>query len=239
MRRRKGMLLFAVLALSFVLAGQQLGLLSSNLSDQTANDIGVLANPPARSVPVPSAPSGTNAFGHWLFWQDNSTNESGFYIESKRDTFKTPTLLVPGVWSRVATVAAGSTSFSLDEFNAVESNYCFRVQAYNSSGASAYSNEDCQGGTPLAPTELRHEMVTDVYGNPRRRFTWKDNSNIEQLVTFNHRRQTNEGTNIWSSQQLQPNTTTFSFVADSGYCIELSFSGGPSVNIARAPIICY
>jgi PKD repeat protein len=65
-----------------------------------------------------------------LNWSDNSSNESGFYVE--RAT-KTKNLQ----FSRIATLGANVRTYSLTE---TSGQWVYRVQAYNSIGASNYSN---------------------------------------------------------------------------------------------------
>src|SRR5207245_1520762 len=66
------------------------------------------------------------------------TNEDGFTIE--RETGST------GTFAQIATVGPGVTSFA-DSGLASATTYCYRVQAFNVAGDSAYSNQAC-GTTP-------------------------------------------------------------------------------------------
>ena len=69
-----------------------------------------------------------------LSWADNSPNEDGFYVERK--------LGADGNFSRIGTVGADVSSYT--DSNLVESTmYCYRVNAFNSVGESAYSGEVC------------------------------------------------------------------------------------------------
>ena len=70
-----------------------------------------------------------------LTWQDNSNNENDFAIERKTGT--------NGAYSQIASVAANVTSY-LDNGVTRGVTYCYRVQAINSAGASAYTNEGCK-----------------------------------------------------------------------------------------------
>ena len=70
-----------------------------------------------------------------LTWQDNSNNEDDFAIERKTGT--------NGAYSQIASVAA-DVIFYVDDSVSRGVNYCYRVQAVNSAGASAYSNEPCK-----------------------------------------------------------------------------------------------
>ncbi len=65
-----------------------------------------------------------------LRWNDNSTNESGFYIERSTDGVTFTRVLTRGV-NIVNGQVTGLTPNTL---------YYFRVQAYNAYGVSVYSN---------------------------------------------------------------------------------------------------
>ena len=69
-----------------------------------------------------------------LTWQDNSNDEDNFAIERKTGT--------SGTYTEVALVAASSNSY-VDTTVTKGINYCYRVRAVNSAGASAYTNEVC------------------------------------------------------------------------------------------------
>lgn len=68
-----------------------------------------------------------------LSWIDNSSNETGFKIQ-RRDNSTTN-------WVDIANVAAGTTSYQDKAANA-DTNYSYRVLAYNDSGVSNWSNEN-------------------------------------------------------------------------------------------------
>jgi hypothetical protein len=70
-----------------------------------------------------------------LTWQDNSNNEDDFTIERKTGT--------NGAYSQIASVAANGTSY-MDNSVTRGVTYCYRVQAINSAGTSAYTNEACK-----------------------------------------------------------------------------------------------
>ena len=70
-----------------------------------------------------------------LTWQDNSNDEDNFAIERKTGT--------SGTYTQIALVAANSTSY-VDTTVTKGINYCYRVRAVNSAGASAYTNETCK-----------------------------------------------------------------------------------------------
>jgi hypothetical protein len=67
-----------------------------------------------------------------LSWTDNATNETGFYIERCKGSTCTN-------FTRIATVGANVTTYANTGL-AKGTTYRYRVQAYNASGTSAYSN---------------------------------------------------------------------------------------------------
>jgi hypothetical protein len=99
-----------------------------------------------RTCPTPTAPSGLNASCNAsgtainLSWNDNSTNESHFYIY--RDG------------SYLTSVGANTTSYS-DGAIAPNVSYCYYVVAHNSCGNSNASNTDCATCGGPCPTTVR------------------------------------------------------------------------------------
>ena len=73
-----------------------------------------------------------SAFRIHLSWQDNSANETGFMVERRRKG--------SGVWVQIGTVAADTEAFTSEGLFS-EATYFHRVQAFNDSELSAYSNE--------------------------------------------------------------------------------------------------
>jgi hypothetical protein len=69
-----------------------------------------------------------------LTWLDISTNENNFGVERKTGT--------SGTYAQIALVAANITSY-VDTSVTHGATYCYRVDAINSAGASAYTNEVC------------------------------------------------------------------------------------------------
>jgi len=87
------------------------------------------------TVQGPAAPSNLTATpvnSIQLNWQDNSTDEDGFYVEYA--------LSATGPWTQIANVGPNTTGYlhTGGLTNGVE--YFYRVSAYNSNGTSAYSN---------------------------------------------------------------------------------------------------
>jgi hypothetical protein len=70
-----------------------------------------------------------------LTWQDNSNNEDNFAIERKTGT--------TGTFSQLILMPSNSTSY-VDTSVTRGVTYCYRVRAFNTVGASAYTNEACK-----------------------------------------------------------------------------------------------
>ncbi len=91
---------------------------------------------PLNATPVTiTAPSGLTAAAQsassiLLNWADNSSNESGFYIERATGT---------GAYAEIGTVGANVKTFT-DTGLLAATNYSYRVRAYNASTTSGYSN---------------------------------------------------------------------------------------------------
>ena len=88
----------------------------------------ITLQPPSSCAATATSSSSIN-----LSWQDNSTNESGFIVERRR--------LGSGRWAQIGTTAADTVTFSSGDELFSESTYIYRVQAFNDSESSAYSNE--------------------------------------------------------------------------------------------------
>lgn len=99
---------------------------ASNTADATT-----LAGPPAPpAAPTNLVVTSVSRSTVSLAWTDNSGDEAGFYVERKSGM---------GTWTRVATLGANVTTYT-DTGLMRRTSYQYRVQAYNASGSSAYSN---------------------------------------------------------------------------------------------------
>jgi len=76
-----------------------------------------------------------------LIWEDKSSNEEGFNIERKEG--------VTGTFTQIATVEADVQTYTDTEVLG-GTTYCYRVNAFNESASSAYSNEACHPQPPSA-----------------------------------------------------------------------------------------
>ena len=120
------------------------GALSNNLAfiDIASHDDG-----PAPTEP-PAAPSGADALALSasqirVRWTDNSDNEDGFRIYRKQGA--------SGTWALVDDVPAGETEF-VDNGLVANTEYIYRVAAFNEAGESAFSNEDGSTTHESTPT---------------------------------------------------------------------------------------
>lgn len=107
----------------------------------------------SRPSPVPTAPANLAALASQpnlvnLAWTCTSTNETGIKIERAS----------AGVaWAEIASLPAASASYA-DNGVAASTVYLYRVRAYNSAGASEYSNEvtaNTPEPAPESPTSLQ------------------------------------------------------------------------------------
>ena len=93
----------------------------------------------------------TSKSGINLTWQDNSTNETGFIVQRRRDG--------SGVWVQIGTTAANVERFS-DGGLFSEATYLYRVRAFNDTESSAYSNE--AAATTLAGSVAESDWIIDT-----------------------------------------------------------------------------
>ena len=116
-------------------------------------------------------------------WTDNSNNEDGFKIERE--------LSQTGTFAQIATVGANVSSYT-DPGLATETTYCYRVRAFNGTGDSAYSNEDCLTTGPADLTQVHYRWRNDDGGESwwntswlnRTKITFDNSASSEDLIDF-------------------------------------------------------
>jgi titin len=168
----------------------------------------------APAVTAPSAPSSLAATANsstqiTISWMDNSTNETGFKIESSKSS--------SGPFAQIATVAAGVTTYVNSALTASTA-YYYRVRAYNAVGDSAYSNvssASTSGAAPNAPSGLAAQAVSTAQIN----LSWVDNSSNEtqfkierasaQTGPYTEIARTNSNVNSYSDVGLSTATTYY------------------------------
>ena len=144
----------------------------SNVASARTTSVAPTPTPPPAGVPiapsllVASSPSSSQIT---ISWRDNSTNETGFKVE------RAPA--AGGPWTYIG--ATASTSYASTGL-AAGTTYYYRVQAYNASGNSAYSNTASAttlGGTgiPAAPGSASATTVSSSQIN----VGWADTSGNE------------------------------------------------------------
>lgn len=105
-----------------------------------------------------------------LGWSDNSVNETGFEIDRKIGNCSSP-----NAWTQVAAKPANTVSHTISGL-APNTDYSFRIRAYNTGGNSPYSNcavaKTGLSGCPPSPSNLRAASVSSAKIN----LTWSDNS---------------------------------------------------------------
>jgi len=99
-------------------------------------------NSPALNAPSDLVADAVTSSRIDINWEDNSGDETGFKIERKTGA---------GSYAQVATVGVDTTSYSNTALTA-NTNYYYRVRAYNAAGDSDYSNEASATTLPPPPS---------------------------------------------------------------------------------------
>ena len=139
-----------------------------------------------------------------LFWTKNSANEDGFRVQRVTGTdFNSGTNLQEFV------LPNGATTFEATGLTP-NTNYAFRVQAFNESGGSAFSNVATAKTLPLPPAAPTN-LAAQVLSQSEIKLTWKDNSTTE--TNFEIERSSDGGLTFNVIAAPAANATTFT---DSG-----------------------
>lgn len=105
-----------------------------------------------------------------LTWTDNSLDETRFYIERKTGA--------SGTYSTLASVYANTTTYT-DTSASQNTEYYYRVRAYNNGGYSPYSNETVAATPPLT-LNAPSNPTASALSHSQIKLTWTDNSSDEQ-----------------------------------------------------------
>ncbi|MCP4710646.1 MAG: choice-of-anchor D domain-containing protein, partial [Planctomycetes bacterium] len=172
----------------------------------TATDIPVPADPTDLEVePVSDAQIDLN-------WTDNANNEEGFAIERQESSNR--------AFVQIATVEPDLTTYQ-DTGLIAETNYCYRLRAFNSGGNSAYTDVECAATfsfLPAAPTDLT--AMTE--STTRISLTWIDNSNNEEGFAIERQESTSRAFILIAT--VDPDLTTYedeNLVPGSEYCYRI------------------
>ena len=162
---------------------------SSTFSNQVMVTTSSL-HPPSGLTAIPVSSSRIN-----LNWQDNSVSETGFKVQRQRDGLSD--------WAPVGTTAAAATLFS-DTGLLPGTRYRYRVQAFNQSESSAFSNQ------AVATTRSVHPprgLTARAISSSGIDLSWQDN-NIHETGFRVQRRQ--DGASLWLPiGTTAANATTF------------------------------
>ncbi len=153
--------------------------------------------------PLPKAPDNliANAISSSqidLVWADSSNNEDGFKIERKTG--------IAGTYAEIATVGADTASFSSTGLTA-NSQYFYRVRAFNASGHSAYSNA-ANATTLLGPPAAPDSLTATAVSNSQINLAWMDNADTE--AGFKIERKTGVAGTYAEIATVGANVTSFS-----------------------------
>jgi len=134
-----------------------------------------------------------------LTWADNSSNETGFKVERCTGSGCS--------FSQIATVGANVLSYSNTGLTG-NTNYSYRVRAYNGGGDSGYSNT-AGATTPAAQPPSAPSALTATAASTRQiNLQWVDNSNNE--TGFKIERCTGAGcSNFTQIATVAANVTTY------------------------------
>ncbi len=163
-----------------------------------------------------------------LSWNDNSDNETGFYIERKTGA--------GGAYAQIAAVGVNSTSFSDTGLNP-DTTYYYRVRAYNLGGESNYSSEVYATTFSLLPVNAPSGLTATAVSTNQIDLSWTDNSNnedgfyIERKTgvggTYTQIASVGIGVTNYSDTGLTPGTTyyytvkAYNLVGESAYSSEV------------------
>lgn len=200
----------------------------SNPEDWITAHANVVPPPPA--APVGLRTTAVALAGVTLAWTDNSSNETGFKVERKIS----PT----GTWSRVATVAANTTTYTGSSI-AADTSYYYRVKATNGVVDSAASNEvqarvpSTTPTVPAAPSGLNAAAGSSTL---TARLDWQDNSNNETGFTVEARAGAGNWALIASLPASTSSLTTGTLLASTAYSfrVRASNAAGASAYSAAA-----
>jgi len=104
-----------------------------------------------------------------LSWTDNSFNEDGFIVELRQRNV--------GEWTHSDSIGVNSLALIIDLLQP-DTEYSFRVFAFNSDGNSEFSNE-AFGSTLPSPPSAPSGLTTRVVGFVNVELNWVDNSDDE------------------------------------------------------------
>jgi hypothetical protein len=132
-----------------------------------------------------------------LTWTDNSSSETGYYIERKMGA--------SGSYSQIAITAANATSFS-DTGLMDNTTYYYQIRAFNAYGLSAYSSP-ANATTFLAPPVAPSKLSAWAISATQVKLLWNDSSHNEDGFVIDR---SPNGSTGWTQlgAMTGPNVTT-------------------------------
>lgn len=131
--------------------------MSGSYANQSCGElVSIIHGGTTPAPPTRLAASGTGTTSYNLTWDDNATNETGYEVQRRNPA--------NGVWSTIATPAAGSTSFADSGATAGGPNH-YRVRALGASGNSTFTNEVSDPNQPgIARIAQDYVLVSKTAG---------------------------------------------------------------------------
>ncbi|MBI3923711.1 MAG: fibronectin type III domain-containing protein [Armatimonadetes bacterium] len=147
-------------------------------------------------------------------WQDNSTNESQFYIERCQGA---------GCTIFAAVGSTGANVITWTDFNAAAGqSYSYRVRAWYSDGYSDYSNTATivtPGGPPPSPPPAPSKLIAQALNKSKIKLTWTNNTANQDGVKI-YRCQGNKCTKFDEIATVAGTATTYT---DSGLATNTTY----------------
>lgn len=170
--------------------------------NSTYSNIGEAVTPVSPSVPVAPTSLTANAVSATqinLTWADNSTDESGFYIERCAAVSCTN-------FTQIAQSGANTTAYSNSPLSAGVT-YRYRIRAFNAAGTSAYSTV-AEAVTPTATAfGPPSNLIATAVSSGQIDLQWTDNSTTEDGFKLYR---SSDGVEFTRTAILAPNVTTYS-----------------------------
>ncbi|MFH1963372.1 MAG: PQQ-binding-like beta-propeller repeat protein [bacterium] len=110
-----------------------------------------------------------------LSWQDTSSNESGFLVER---LWVAPMAITSGTYTELCRLAQNTKEYQ-DNNLLSDTDYSYRIYAYNEAGLSGYSNE-AKVHTPQLPPSSPDQLTLERFDRHEVTISWNDNSPNEQ-----------------------------------------------------------
>jgi hypothetical protein len=193
----------------------------------------------------PTAPTGleAQATAKWrvdLQWSDNSSNETGFYVDRAPDNAG-----VAGTYLQIATVEANATTYG-DVSVIPSTTYWYRVRAYSDGGNSAFSNS-VRATTPAStPLPYRgdayivaHEDDWQIFMSDRTYTSFQ--SAASMLFIYATAGDAGNGPTYWQARErgALASMDTMSGASGSWTCVTRAIRAHPIWRCAKFNVVSY